>query len=82
MVLYSAVNPKITPQRREGGEGKGRLRLIKIQMLALAVCVSEKERTNEPLNLEKGKSDPKICIRLHKGRKPKTGLSGLRKNNV
>ena len=82
MVLYSAVNPKITPQRREDGEAKRQLRFIKIQMLALAVCVSEKKRTNEPLNLEKAKSNPKIGTRPHKGRKTKTGLTGLRKNNV
>ena len=82
MVLYSAVNPKITPQRREDGEGKRRPSLIKIQMLALAVRVSEKKRTNEPLNLEKAKSDLKMRPRSHKGRKPKTGLTGLRKNNV
>ena len=82
MVLYSAANPKITPQRREDGGGKRRLRLIKIQMLALAVCVSEKKRTNELLNLEKTKSGPKLRTRSHKGRKPKTGLTGLRKNNV
>ena len=82
MLLYSAVNPKITPQRREDGEGKRRLRLIRIQMLALAASISEKKRTNEPLNLEKAKSDPKVRLRPHKGRKPKTGLTGLRKNNV
>ena len=76
MVLYSAVNPKITPQRREDGEAKRRLRFIKIQILALAVCVSEKKRTNEPLNLEKAKSNPKIGTRPQKGRKPKTGLTG------
>ena len=83
MVLYSAVNQKITPRRKEDGEGKRRLCHIKIQMLALAQSeFLKKKRTNEPLNLEKAKSDPKIRTRPHKGRKPKTGLTGLRKNNV
>ena len=43
---------------------------------------SKKKSINELRNLEKAKSDPKIRTRSHKGRKPKTGLTGLRKNNV
>ena len=65
-----------------GGEGKRRLRLIEIKQLALAVYFSEEKRTNELLDLEKAKSDPMIRTRPHKGRKPKIGLTGLRKNNV
>lgn len=78
MTLRSKVGGGI----QECGEGKRRLRLIKTTPHALAVCFSKEKRTNELLDLEKAKSDLMIRTRPHKGRKPKIGLTGLRKNNV
>ena len=54
----------------------------KLSRVRLGSSFLKKKRTNEPLSLEKAKSDPKIRTRPHKGRKPKIGLTGLRKNNV
>ena len=64
-------------EKEKGGSVSSKLSRAPSQL-----AFSKKKSINELRNLEKAKSDPKIRTRSHKGRKPKIGLTGLRKNNV